>query len=64
MKKYLLAGILTCVVAVSLFGQKTNFQIHNSDKGLYLEHKVVKGESFYAIGKKYNVCTRCACFIQ
>ena len=55
MKKYLIAGIMTCLVAVSLFGQKTNFQIHNSDKGLYLEHKVVKGESFYAIGKKYNV---------
>jgi LysM repeat protein len=46
---------------VSLFGlqflqaQKADLVVKSSDKGLYLEHKVIPKESFYAIGRLYNV---------
>ena len=28
------------------------------DKGLYLEHKVARGESFFAVGRSYNVSAK------
>lgn len=38
-----------------LAAQKTDLVVKSSDKGLYLEHKVVAKESFYALGRLYNV---------
>ena len=38
-----------------LAAQKTDLVVKSSDKGLYLEHKVVARESFYALGRLYNV---------
>lgn len=55
MQKMLLSLIAVCAFTVISFGQKSELYVHSGDKGLYLDHKVVKGESFYAIGKKYNV---------
>ena len=35
--------------------QKKDLMVKNGDKGLYLDHKVVSRESFYSIGRLYNV---------
>jgi len=35
--------------------QKVELFVKSSDQGLYLEHNVVAKESYYAIGRKYNV---------
>ena len=35
--------------------QKNDLLVKSSDKGLYIEHKVVSKESYFAIGRKYNV---------
>jgi LysM domain len=53
MKKFLfsLIALLSFTIA---FAQK-DLMIKSSDKGLYLEHKVVAKESFYSIGRKYNL---------
>ena len=34
---------------------QSDMMIHYNMKGFYLEHNVQKGESFYALGRKYNV---------
>jgi LysM repeat protein len=55
MKKFaftLLAILVTVHVASA---QKGDLMIKNSDKGFYLEHKVVAKESFYSVGRLYNV---------
>ena len=51
-KNFLLAIILFCSTIV--FAQN-QLIVQNSDKGLYLEHKVVPKENFYSIGRLYNV---------
>jgi LysM repeat protein len=38
--------------------QKTDLWAKQSDKGLYLDHKVVPKESYFSIGRKYNVNPR------
>ncbi|NOT52457.1 MAG: LysM peptidoglycan-binding domain-containing protein [Chitinophagaceae bacterium] len=38
-----------------LQAQKADLVVKSSDKGLYLEHKVAPKESFYALGRLYNV---------
>lgn len=45
------------LVFLSFFAsaQKNDLIVKRSDKGLYLEHKVVPKESFYSVGRKYNV---------
>jgi len=35
--------------------QKNDLLVKSSDKGLYIEHKVASKESFFALGRKYNV---------
>jgi len=53
MKKTLtLAAILLCSFFV--FAQN-QLLVQGSDKGLYLEHKVVAKENYYSIGRLYNV---------
>ncbi|MEO7923882.1 MAG: LysM peptidoglycan-binding domain-containing protein [Chitinophagaceae bacterium] len=58
MKRSLLSIFLFFVFAQSLFAQKANLFVKNSDKGLYLEHKVAPKESFFAIGRHYNVSAK------
>lgn len=55
MKKFsaTILGLLALIFFAN--GQKTELVIQKSNKSLYLEHKVTKGESFYAIGRTYNV---------
>ena len=47
-----LAGLLQSVA------QKTDLMIKQGDKGLYLEHKVAPKESYFALGRLYNVHPR------
>jgi LysM repeat protein len=51
-KNFLLALILFCSTLV--FAQN-QLVIQNSDKGLYLNHKVAPKENFYSIGRLYHV---------
>lgn len=58
MKKLIvLIAVLTGFRAL-LPAQKTDLLVRSSDKGLYLDHKVQKGESFFAIGRLYNVSAK------
>jgi len=51
-KSFLLAIILGCCSLV--FGQN-ELIVHQSEKGLYLNHTVAAKENFYSIGRLYNV---------
>ncbi len=56
MKKYLLLlVILGC--SFSVFAQN-ELLVHNSDKGLFLNHTVAAKENFYSIGRLYNVSAK------
>jgi LysM repeat protein len=48
---------LLSLLAVNMFAiaQKKELTINKSDKGLYVEHKVAARESYYSIGRLYNV---------
>jgi LysM repeat protein len=55
MKRFLFSLLfLFCAVFFSS-AQKVELLIKKSDKGLYLEHKVKPKESFYALGRMYNI---------
>ena len=53
MKKFLFSFIALLSACIA-FAQK-DLMVKSSDKGLYLEHKVVAKESYYSIGRKYNL---------
>ena len=55
MKKFILSFFLLVFAAHFVCAQKADLLIKSSDKGLYLEHKVVSKESFYSVGRVYNV---------
>jgi LysM repeat protein len=53
-------SLILFLLASTLFiqaghAQKAELWAKKSDKGLYLEHKVVPKESYFSIGRKYNV---------
>ncbi len=54
MKKYSLFFVLLALT-LSASAQKKDLLIRKSIYGLYIEHKVGSKESFFAIGRKYNV---------
>ena len=55
MKKFVLS-LLTLFISVSfIVAQKGDLLVKNGDKGLFLEHKVVAKESFFSVGRLYNV---------
>ena len=58
MKKLVLSFLFLVVSAHFMCAQKGDLLIKTSDKGLYLEHKVVPKESFYSVGRLYNVSPR------
>ena len=55
MKKILFIVFAFQFVVHTSIAQKSDLLIKSSDKGFYLEHKVVAKESFYSIGRLYNV---------
>ncbi|MEO7984260.1 MAG: LysM peptidoglycan-binding domain-containing protein [Bacteroidota bacterium] len=58
MNKFAFSFLLFLFSVQSLFAQKGDLLVKTGDKGLYLEHKVTKGESFFAIGRLYNVSVK------
>lgn len=55
MKKFSTTILVWFAFCIFVNGQKNELLIQKGDKGLYIEHKVTKGQSFYAIGKLFNV---------
>ena len=55
MKKLLLLFSLFAWFTLPGVAQKGDLMVKNGDKGLYLEHKVVAKESFFSVGRLYNV---------
>ena len=53
MKKFIFS-IISILLVTFAIAQK-ELMVKTSDKGLYLEHKVVAKESFFSIGRKYNL---------
>jgi LysM repeat protein len=58
MKRFTLLAFSAIMLASSSLAQKGDLTAKSSDKGLYLEHKVVPKESFYALGRIYNVSAK------
>ncbi len=58
MKKLVLSFLFLVFAAHFVCAQKADLLVKSSDKGLYLEHKVVPKESFYSVGRLYNVSPR------
>src|SRR5688572_9139998 len=54
MKKVSLS-VITLVMTLALFAQKKDLMIRSGVKGLYILHQVAPKESFFAIGRLYNV---------
>ena len=55
MKKFVFSFCVLLFAAHFVSAQKKDLMIKSSDKGLYLEHKVAPKESFFAVGRLYNV---------
>ena len=58
MKKYFLSLFLFFAATLFLNAQKNDLMVKSGDNGLYLLHKVAPKESFYAIGRLYNVSAK------
>lgn len=58
MRKFLFSFLFLTIVVQFAEAQKGDLLLKSSDKGLYLDHKVVAKESFYSIGRLYNVHPR------
>jgi LysM repeat protein len=55
MKNLVLSFLFLVFATHFICAQKVDLLVKNSDKGLYLEHKVVSKESFFSVGRLYNV---------
>lgn len=55
MKKSFLPVLVFLFALQFATAQRSDLLLKNGDKGLFLEHKVVAKESFFAIGRLYNV---------
>ncbi len=55
MKKFLCIFFALLFISNFVLAQKGDLILKNSEKGLYLEHKVQPKESFYSVGRFYNV---------
>ena len=55
MRKLILQLLAIIFTIQAGHAQKSDLWVKQGDKGLYLEHKVVPKESFFSVGRKYNV---------
>jgi LysM repeat protein len=55
MKKIFFTLLLLVAAIFLVSAQKGDLIVKSSEKGLYLEHKVIAKESFYSVGRLYNV---------
>jgi len=54
--RHLILSFLELLSSASfVLAQKSELVVKSGDKGLYLEHKVAPKESFYSVGRLYNV---------
>ncbi|MGQ0738483.1 MAG: LysM peptidoglycan-binding domain-containing protein, partial [Bacteroidota bacterium] len=53
--KKLVVILLLAFGSSSLMAQKSDLMVKSSDNGLYLDHKVVAKETYYSIGRLYNL---------
>ena len=58
MKKSYLPALLFLLSVQIVTAQKNDLLLKNSDKGLYLDHKVAAKENFFALGRIYNIHPR------
>ena len=58
MSKFAFSFLLLLFCGQSISAQKAELIVKTGDKGLFLEHKVVRGESFFAVGRLYNVSAK------
>jgi LysM repeat protein len=55
MSKWLMIIFFVLITGNSLFAQQNNLEIKGSGNNLFVEHVVLPKESFYSIGRMYNV---------
>ena len=55
MTRWLVAVFFTIITSNYLFAQQNNLEIKGSGSNLFVEHKVAPKESFYSVGRMYNV---------
>jgi len=55
MTRWIVAVFFTIITSNNLFAQQNNLEIKGSGSNLFVEHKVAPKESFYSIGRLYNV---------
>ena len=55
MKKFSFSLLFILFSVLISTAQKAELLVKKSDKGLYLEHKVQAKESYYALGRMYNI---------
>lgn len=55
MKKFSLFILFGLLQVSLLYSQKGDLLVKSSDKGLYLEHKVMAKETYYSVGRLYNL---------
>lgn len=55
MKQFFFSFLTLILFSISVIAQKADLVVKNGDKGLYLEHKVAAKESFFSVGRLYNV---------
>ncbi len=55
MRKLVCILLFTFISCPALLAQKGELVAKSSDKGLYLEHKVIAKETYYSIGRLYNL---------
>ncbi len=55
MKKVMFTFLLLISTLFFVSAQKGDLMVKSSENGLYLEHKVIAKESFYSVGRLYNI---------
>ena len=55
MSRWLMVIFFTFITSNFLFAQQNNLEIKGTGNDLYIEHAVAPKESFYSIGRMYNV---------
>src|SRR5687768_13920125 len=58
MKKIVLCFCVFLFACTAAIAQKKDLLVKSGDAGLYLDHKVAPKESFFAVGRLYNVSAK------
>lgn len=58
MKKFFVCAVLLLIASLQLNAQRSDLYVKRTDKGLSVEHKVAPKESFFSIGRLFNVHPR------